>query len=244
MRIAFFGGSFDPPHLGHIAIAHAAMARLPLDRVLVAPAATQPLKNHESQTPYAERLAMVRLAVQGDPRLEACLLDGPRPDGRPNYTLDTLIDVEATLEPDDQLFCLIGADALSNLRHWHRAAELLVFCDFIVASRPGFSLEQIASFLPDGVVARETRLEPGAPPPSMSKGTVSRSATRTDQGLDLSQIRLTGPGGHESTLFMLSGLEEDISATEIRAALHDGAETKRLLAPDVAQFIREHGLYR
>jgi cytidyltransferase-like protein len=71
MRIAFFGGTFDPPHRGHIAIARAAIARLGLDQVLVAPVATQPLKGGSGHSSFADRLAMVRLAVTGEPGLVA-----------------------------------------------------------------------------------------------------------------------------------------------------------------------------
>ena len=225
MRIAFFGGSFDPPHLGHIAIARAAIARLSLDRVLVAPVGLQPLKSGEKPTPYEDRLAMVRLAIQPDPRLEACALDGPRADGRPNYTLDTLAELRATLAPDDRLFCLVGADALSSLRHWHRARELLLFCDFIVASRPGIPLDGISSFLPQGIVERGAHRAPG-----------------------LVCIRLAGSEEESSTLYVLPGIEKDISATEIRRALHEGREMgwekQTVLAPAVAHYIETHGLYQ
>jgi nicotinate-nucleotide adenylyltransferase len=77
MRIAFFGGTFDPPHCGHIAIARAAIRRLALDQVLVAPVGTQPLKGGSAHSSFADRLAMVRLAVAGEPGLMASSIDAP-----------------------------------------------------------------------------------------------------------------------------------------------------------------------
>jgi nicotinate-nucleotide adenylyltransferase len=221
MRIAFFGGTFDPPHRGHIAAAHAAMERLKLDRVLLAPVAAQPLKGNGAHASFQDRLAMVRLAVQGDPRLLASSVDSPRPGGKPNYTLDTLMELRRSLSPDDQLFCLLGADALLSLKRWHRAAELLLFCDFIVASRPGFSLDRISEALPEGV--------------QQSACCHAREFIRID---------LEGKGGGHSALYLIPDLEEDISATEVRAALAEGAEAQTVLAPEVARYIRTHHLYQ
>ncbi|HEV2275864.1 MAG TPA: nicotinate (nicotinamide) nucleotide adenylyltransferase [Acidobacteriaceae bacterium] len=220
MRIAFFGGTFDPPHRGHIAIAQAAIARLGLDRVLVAPVAAQPLKNESGRSSYQDRLAMVRLAVEGHPRLVASTADAPRPGARPNYTLDTLKEVRGTLAEDDALFCLLGADAILSFRRWHRAAELMLFCDFIVASRPGFSLEQISGMLPEGIHPLSRHYEP-----------------------EFVRIDLAGASGAKSALYLLPGIEEDISATQIRAALAGGAEAQPVLAPGVADYIRAHHLY-
>lgn len=221
MRIAFYGGSFDPPHRGHIAIAREAISRLGLDRVLFAPVAAQPLKGDGRLSSFEDRLAMVRLAVQDDPGLVPSSADAPRPDGRPNYTLDTLIELRRTLATGDDLFCLVGSDAFFSLRQWHRAAELVLFCDFIVASRPGFPLETIASALPEEVHAGNWRKEP-----------------------ESVSTELLGPRGQRSKLYLLPGLTEDVSASEIRAALAEGGSSQTVLAPRVAEYIRAHGLYR
>jgi nicotinate-nucleotide adenylyltransferase len=151
MRIAFFGGTFDPPHCGHIAIARAAITRLAIDQVLVAPVGTQPLKGGSGHSSFEDRLAMVKLAVAGDPGLSASDIDAPLPSGQPNYTFDTLQRLRSHLQPADVLFFLLGADSFLTLRQWHQSTELLLFCDFIVAGRPGFSLAQINAALPEGV---------------------------------------------------------------------------------------------
>ena len=221
MRIAFFGGTFDPPHDGHVAIARAAIARLSLDQVLVAPVATQPLKGGVAHSSFADRYAMVKLAVAGEPGLAASDVDAPLPGGQPNYTYETLQRLRSRLQPTDSLFCLLGADSFLTLKRWHQCTKLLLFCDFIVAGRPGFSLKQINAALPRGV--RNT-------------GEVREAA--------FTRYALTGPAGQTSSLFLLPDLDRDISATEIRASLAAGAEQPGVLAPAVAEYIVLHGLYR
>lgn len=221
MRIAFFGGTFDPPHCGHIAIARAAIRRLALDQVLVAPVGTQPLKGGSARSSFEDRLAMVKLAVAEEPGLLASGVDAPLPNGQPNYTFDTLQRLRGQLQPTDTLFCLLGADSFLTLKSWHRCAELLVFCDFIVAGRPGFSLKEINSALPEGVDNIGECQEAG-----------------------YTRFRLSGPSGQSSELFLLPDLDQDISATEIRAALAEGSTPQTVLPSAVADYIRFHGLYR
>jgi nicotinate-nucleotide adenylyltransferase len=221
MRIAFFGGTFDPPHRGHIAIARAAITRLALDQVLVAPVATQPLKGGSGHSSFEDRLAMVRLAVAGEPGLVASDVDAPLPGRRPNYTFDTLQRLRKHLQPTDELFFLLGADSFLTLRRWHHCAELVLFCNFIVAGRPGFSLEQINAALPKGV-----------------------QNTGEAHAAGFTRFTLAGPSGESAELFLLPDLDQDVSATEIRAALAEGSELQTVLAPAVAEYIRAHALYR
>jgi nicotinate-nucleotide adenylyltransferase len=221
MRIAFFGGTFDPPHRGHLAIARAAAERLQLDRVWFAPVGLQPLKQDSSVASFEDRMAMVQLAIAGDARFEASTVDAPRTDGQPNYTIDTLARMKDSLSPTDRLFCLVGADSFLILRHWYKAAELLFVCDFIVAGRPGFDLQQTAESLPAGVhVAGEPRPADG-----------------------LTTLEIVDNSEHRSTLHILPDLQEDVSATEIREALAEGATEDRVLAAPVASYIRAHKLY-
>jgi nicotinate-nucleotide adenylyltransferase len=159
--------------------------------------------------------------VAGEPGLVASDVDAPLPGGRPNYTFDTLQRLRNHLQPTDELFFLLGADSFLTLRRWHHCAELLLFCDFIVAGRPGFSLEQINAALPKGVQNTGEARQPG-----------------------FTSFTLAGRSGQKAKLFLLPDLDQDISATEIRAALAEGSEQQTLLAPAVADYIRSHGLYR
>jgi nicotinate-nucleotide adenylyltransferase len=220
MRVALFGGTFDPPHRGHIAAARAALTRLALDQVLVAPVATQPFKAGIATSSYADRLAMVRLAVASVPGLTASDIDAALPGDQPNYTVDTLERLRK-LHPRDQLFCLVGADSFLTLKHWHRCTDLLLFCDFIVAGRPGFSLEQINAALPVGIRNIGEESFPG-----------------------YVRYTLTGPEGRGTQLYFLPDLHQDISATEIRGALAEGSELDKVLDPAVAAYIHTHALYR
>jgi nicotinate-nucleotide adenylyltransferase len=230
MRIALFGGSFDPPHSGHIGIAMAAVERLHLDRVLMAPVGRQPLKRDQTHSPYEDRLVMVQLACAGHPPLAASAIDAPRMDGRYNYTCDTLQHLHETLPPGDELFCLVGADSLQTLHHWHRAADALMLAQWIVAARPGFTLDALEALLPDGVHAGKI--------PERDEGWLRVPLTRAVP---------SGPqqGVQQGTLYLLPDLHYEISATELRAALadHSAGIPQRVLDPSVAEYAREHLLY-
>lgn len=222
MRIAFFGGTFDPPHRGHLAIAQAAADRLHLDRILFAPVGNQPLKHDSSVASFADRVAMVKLAIAGDARFEISTIDAPQPDDRPNYTIDTIHLLRKSLRPEDKLFCLVGADSFLGLPRWHRAAELLVSCDFIVASRPGFDFHDAQAILPQGLRVSGTALyEPG-----------------------LSVVPIADGAGQSSMLYFLPGLREEVSATEVRAALASHGASNNAVPAPVAEYIRAHHLYQ
>ena len=151
MRVALFGGSFDPPHHGHVAIATAAADVFDLDSVLFAPVGRQPLKRRRS-APFADRLAMVELACQVDPRFSVSELDAPRPDGSPNYTVETLTALHEAM-PDARLFNLVGADSFLDLRRWREPERLLELAEWIVVSRPGFPLADLSAAGLDAVAA-------------------------------------------------------------------------------------------
>ena len=149
-RVAFFGGSFDPPHLGHLAVARTARAALGLDTVLFAPVGAQPLKPDGSAASFPDRLAMTCLAIGDEPGLAVSLADAPKSSGIPNFTLETLKPTRRT-PSESVLFCLMGADSFFALRNWHRAAEIPFAAPLIVASRPGQGLEDLNEALPEGL---------------------------------------------------------------------------------------------
>lgn len=150
MRVALFGGTFDPPHLGHLSVARAAADIFHLDAVLFAPVGRQPLKSSGiTSTPFVDRLAMTALACADsegsieDSRLQASTLDAPRADRLPNYTVDTLAELQR-IHPGDILFNLVGADSFLDLPRWREPARLLELAEWIVAARPGFSLDDLS----------------------------------------------------------------------------------------------------
>ncbi|UWZ85447.1 nicotinate (nicotinamide) nucleotide adenylyltransferase [Occallatibacter riparius] len=229
-RVAFFGGSFDPPHLGHLAVAHAARAALSIDLVLFAPVGAQPLKPKGSSAPFEDRVAMTELAIADEPAFGISLLDAPNPAGAPNYTLHTLRRLQTEM-PGATIFCLVGADSFLSLRHWYGAAEVPFSASLVVASRPGQKLGDLAASIPVGLT-----VEPSQPPiPS------------ADREIELVSYTVRNAQGRTAALYVLPGLDVEISATEIRAQIKAGrpADPARpLISPAVARYIREHGLYQ
>ena len=134
LKLAIFGGTFDPIHDGHLALAREAAARFHLDRVLFVPAARPPHKAGVTHAPYADRVRMAELACQGDPRFEVSRLEEG---SARSYSVDTIDKLRARLAPGDQLYFLIGADAFAEIRTWHRWRDVVSSVRFLVASRPG-----------------------------------------------------------------------------------------------------------
>jgi nicotinate-nucleotide adenylyltransferase len=246
MNIGLFGGSFDPIHRGHVALARAAAERFSLHKVLFVPASVPPHKQKQPVTAFVHRYAMVVLAVEDDKRFVPSLLEAPEeiapelrpagpldfaqgrrarapvpPSDRPSYSIDTVRRLKKTLKKADRLFFLIGVDAFREIAKWHEAGALLGECEFVVASRPGFSLRDVAESLPEGL----------RPPASVTKPFHKQPATGD----------LVRPG---LTLHLLEGVQQNVSATAIREAAAAGKPLGRWLDPRVAEYVRKVGLYR
>lgn len=149
MNIALFGGTFDPVHSGHLAAARAAQAAFSLHQVLFVPARVPPHKRERHLTAFPHRFAMVALACAGYPDFIPSILEsrGEQP-GEPNYTIRTVRRMAAQLAAGDRLYYLIGADAFLEINTWREPVELLDSADFIVVSRPGFSIRHAAVAIP------------------------------------------------------------------------------------------------
>jgi nicotinate-nucleotide adenylyltransferase len=137
VRLGVFGGTFDPVHVGHLAIAHAALEDVPLDRVLFVIARRSPLKERGPVASEAERLAMLERAIAGEPRFAVSRLELDR-DG-PSYTVDTLAALRAAA-PDDALFLILGGDASAELPRWRAPERIAELATIVVAERPGAPL--------------------------------------------------------------------------------------------------------
>src|SRR5436853_392598 len=117
MRLAIFGGTFDPIHAAHLAVAREAADRFQLDHVLFIPAASPPHKRVGAHAPYEDRVRMAELAASADPRFSVSRLE----EGTArSYSIDTIGKVRAELQPEDELFFIIGADAFAEIQTWHR----------------------------------------------------------------------------------------------------------------------------
>lgn len=138
MRLAIFGGTFDPIHGAHLAIARQAADRFALDRVLFVPAFRPPHKAGVTQAPYEDRVHMVELACLDVPRFEVSRLEEGT---RRSYSIDTIGKVRAQMGQGDELFFLIGADAFAEVGTWWRWPEVARAVRFLVVSRPGTAYE-------------------------------------------------------------------------------------------------------
>ena len=224
MNIGLFGGSFDPIHRGHLALAQAAASRYALRQVLFVPANVPPHKQKHPLTAFIHRYAMVALATQDERGFVPSLLEGPGADLKSdtvNYSIDTVRRLKQNLKKSGRLFFLVGIDAFREVAKWREARALLAECDFIVASRPGFSLRDVAESLPEDLR-----------PPAAVTRPFHKQPAKGD---------LVLPG---VTVHLLEGVHQSVSATAIRVAAAQGKPLARWLDPRVADYVRKHGLYR
>ncbi len=131
-RIALFGGSFDPIHVGHLAIAEAARRQLGLDEVVFVPARRNPLKEHEPEVSAEDRYEMVRHALDASPGMRASRVEVDR--AATSYTIDTLRAFAGT---GVELSVILGADALTDVPRWREPEAVLALATLLVAKRPG-----------------------------------------------------------------------------------------------------------
>ncbi len=138
MRLAIFGGTFDPIHNAHLAVAREAIRVFALDRVLLVPAAIPPHKHRPDCAPYEDRYRMLELACAGEPRLEPSRLEQGN---AKSYSIHTIERVRARLAPGDSLFFIIGSDAFAEIGTWYRWRDVAAAVEFIVVDRPGHLYE-------------------------------------------------------------------------------------------------------
>lgn len=215
MKIAIFGGTFDPIHSGHMQAAKAAARHLHLNRALFVPTGCPPHKTANGLTAYHHRYAMVALACAEDSRFVPSTLESPELHPGPHYSVDTVRRAKRMLKPGDCLYFLIGLDALLDLPHWKQFRRLLDLTDFIVVSRPGFEIREVEKALPPDVLDRR----------------LPRKNSR--------QIHL-----RHSTLHVLPDVEVPVASTSLRQALQQGRDIRGLVPPLVEQYILKEGLYQ
>jgi len=237
MNIGLFGGTFDPIHRGHLALARAAREQCNLSHILFVPANAPPHKQREPLSDFAHRYAMVALATALEKDFAPSLLEAPthfepsggRKDKRPgktpaenpNYTIDTIRRLKSTLKKADRLFLLIGIDAFDDIANWHQSEELFRETEFIVASRPGYSLADVANALPAGLRPRQEITQP-----------FHKQAAKGN-------LVLKGVNIH-----LLDDIYQPASSTVIRAAVAAGKPLTRFVEAAVADYIKKTGLYK
>jgi nicotinate-nucleotide adenylyltransferase len=138
-RVGLLGGSFDPPHIGHLILAEEARDQLGLDRVLFAPAGQQPLKQGQAVTAVEDRVRMTELAIADNPAFELSRGDVDRPG--PHYTVDLIAIIAAQLPPDAELYFLMGFDSLRDLPKWREPEKLIRAAHLVALSRPDIPID-------------------------------------------------------------------------------------------------------
>jgi nicotinate-nucleotide adenylyltransferase len=214
VKIAIFGGTFDPIHSGHMQAARAAARRLHLNKVLFVPTGYPPHKTCNGLTDYNHRFAMVALACMEDSRFIPSTLESPDLHPGPHYSVDTVRRARRMLKPGDNLYFLIGLDALLDLHHWKKFRQLLDLTDFIVVSRPGFEIREVERALPRSMLGRQPRK-------------------------DSHQIRL-----RHTTLYILPDVEVPVASTDLRRAIQQKQDIKGMVPHLVEQYILKQGLYQ
>jgi nicotinate-nucleotide adenylyltransferase len=137
-RIGILGGTFDPPHLGHLWLATLTADAIGLDRVLFMPAAQPPHKRQKGMTSATDRLLMTRLAIAGNDAFELTLIEMERPG--PSYTIDSVDELQSAYGTDADLFLLMAADSLAQIDTWREPDALLERIEWVVGPRPGVAL--------------------------------------------------------------------------------------------------------
>jgi len=202
--LGILGGSFNPPHIGHVALARAALEELGLERVVLMPLHTSAHKPGGEDPGPEHRLEMCRLAVAGEPGVEASALEIER--GGPSYTADTLEQIHAD-DPEAELTFIVGADTALTLPGWRRPEQVLGLARLAVAGRQGSDGAQVLDAL---------------------------------EGIPMAGGAL--PHERPDVVFLTMAPVE-ASSSLARERIAEGRETGDLLAPVVAAYVVEHGLY-
>ena len=200
-KIALFGGTFDPVHLGHTAVTEFAAKKINASKVIFIPAKRSPLKTSSPAAGDEHRVNMIKLAIENMPLFE--MSDYELNNKPPSFTINTVkFFTDAFLETE--IYWLLGADSIKGLGHWYKIDELIDCCHICVMYRAGF------------------------PAPDFSRYANLLGKEHVEK-LEADVI--------ETPLI-------DISSTNIRRMIKEGQDIKGLVAPEVAAYIQEHGLYR
>ena len=214
--VALFGGTFDPVHAGHIAVAQAAQRRFHLDAVYFVPSSRPPHKSQRELKPFVHRYAMVALACADHSSFVPSLAEAPTPGFSSHifYTIDTVRKFHRE-HPEDHLYFMLGADQFLEIPTWKNYESLLDSCDFIIASRPGFRLDALRLVIPPEKLAR------------------------AQPGPDGNKIVL-----RKSEVHLLTTVASHVSSTEIRQRLERRQAIHGLVPARVEEYILGQALYR
>lgn len=219
-RIAVYGGTFDPVHVGHAAVARSLLELFRLDEVLFVPAFVAPHKRDRKVSPAFDRYAMLALATQDESRFRVSTVELSAPE-KP-YTVETLTRFCETLGETARLFFVMGADSWEEITTWREWERVLSLTDHLVVTRPGYELpvehvtEAVRKRIVDVRGAARERIE---------------DELKKDAG---------------PRVYLTDAVNVPVAATDVRAAVarDDWDALGELVVPGVADYIRKYGLYR
>ena len=213
--IAIFGGTFDPIHSGHLAVAEAAQQRFHLGAIYFVPSSRPPHKQRKKLAAFSHRYAMVALAAAGHSNFIPSLAEAPSGSSAAAafYSVDTVRRFRRE-HPRDRIYFILGADSFLEITIWKNFEALLDSCDFIIASRPGFRIDALREGLPARMLGGKPAREPNA-------------------------IAL-----RKSTVHLLTAVSSEVSSTEIRRRCKSGASIHALVPEGVEDYILKQALYR
>ena len=213
-KIAFYGGSFDPPHRGHLAIANALLGQFELDEFVFIPAFHAPHKVRLTPTSAYDRYAMLCLITQNEPKISVSKMEIEMPE-RP-YSVQTLRRLYAE-RPDDEIFFVMGADSWMDILTWREWEKVLTMTNIIVVTRPDVEIR--FGHVTDEILNRVIDLR--------TRPTDERSTTN-----------------NEASIFVTDAVNLDISATEIRRKMRDKDPSWREDVPaEVANYVEKYQIY-
>ena len=218
-RIALYGGTFDPVHSGHIAVAQRLSAIFTLDEVLFIPAYVAPHKRVTDVTPALHRYAMLVLATQNEARMRVSTIELDAPE-RP-YTFETLSRMQAILGAEAEIFFVMGADSWMEITTWREWEKVLELSNHIVVTRPGYDLsfDRFTNELRERIVDL-------------------RGKRKEEAALEIGKSA-------RATIYLTDAVNTNVSATSIRRSVREGREDAWLpeVPPPVADYIRKYKIY-
>ncbi len=213
-RIGLLGGTFDPVHNGHIALADGVAKKLRLDSLLFMPAALNPFKRKQKTTSFVNRVAMLDLAVKKRPEFFVSVIEGRRQP--PSFTIDTVREYRQVLGSSPELFLIVGSDAFIEIDKWKEGKSILQHASIVVVQRPPVSLREFSAMIPPLF-------------PTFFYDTDKSAWTDAER-----------PG----RIFLLDLPLVDVSSTMVRKKVFLGGDVRHLVDPDVAAYMAEHNLFQ